>query len=39
LGEDATLDDVFIRLTGASVAEREDYRNVARLRETFQRLE
>lgn len=39
LGEDATLDDVFIRLTGESIAEREDFRNVARLRETFQRLE
>lgn len=39
LGEDATLDDVFIRLTGASIIEREDYKNVAQVRRTFKRLE
>lgn len=38
-GESATLDDVFIQLTGASIIEREDYRNVAQLRRTFKRLE
>lgn len=38
-GEHATLDDVFIDLTGASIIEREDYRNVAQLRQTFKRLE
>lgn len=38
-GEGATLDDVFIQLTGASVIEPEDYRNVAQLRRTFRRLE
>jgi ABC-2 type transport system ATP-binding protein len=38
-GAGATLDDVFIHLTGTSVAEPEDYWNVAALRHTFQRLE
>lgn len=39
LGEDATLDDVFIRLTGAALGGREELRDVARLRKTFRRLE
>lgn len=38
-GEGATLDDVFIRVTGASIVEPEDYRDVVRLRRTFKRLE
>jgi ABC-2 type transport system ATP-binding protein len=38
-GGNATLDDVFIALTGASVIEPEDYQNVAALRRTFRRLE
>ena len=38
-GEKATLDDVFIHLTGTSIIEREDYRNVTQLRRTFKRLE
>lgn len=38
-GAGATLDDVFIRLTGASIIEREDYRHVTQLRRTLKRLE
>lgn len=38
-GEGATLDEVFIALTGASIIEPEDYRDVARLRRTYKRLE
>ena len=38
-GEKATLDDVFNHLTGTSIIEREDYRNVTQLRRTFKRLE
>jgi ABC-2 type transport system ATP-binding protein len=38
-GSGATLDDVFIALTGASIREREDFRNVARVRKTFSRIE
>jgi ABC-2 type transport system ATP-binding protein len=38
-GQGATLDDVFIRLTGASMMEPEDYRDVARLRRTIKRIE
>lgn len=38
-GGKATLDDVFIELTGSSVIEPEDYKNVAAIRRTFQRLE
>lgn len=38
-GEGATLDQVFIALTGASIIEPEDYRDVARLRRTYKRLE
>lgn len=38
-GEGATLDDVFIGLTGASIVETEDYRNVAQLRRNFKKLD
>ena len=38
-GSGATLDDVFIELTGASMTEREDYKHVAQVRSTFQRVE
>jgi ABC-2 type transport system ATP-binding protein len=39
LGRDATLDDVFIRYTGASLSERGGMRDVARTRRTAARLE
>lgn len=38
-GSGAALDDVFIELTGASMTEREDYKHVAQVRGTFQRVE
>lgn len=38
-GSGATLDDVFIALTGASMSEREDYKHVAQVRRTVQRRE
>jgi len=39
LGAEATLDDVFIRYTGTSIAERGGYQDVARTRRTAERLE
>jgi ABC-2 type transport system ATP-binding protein len=39
LGPEATLDDVFIRYTGSSVAERGDYKDATRTRRTAHRLE
>lgn len=39
LGPGATLDDVFVRYTGPGIAERGDYRDVARARRTAERLE
>lgn len=39
IGPQATLDDVFIHFTGASIIEREDYRNVAQARRTIHRFE
>jgi len=38
-GSGATLDDVFIALTGASMSEREDDKHVAQVRRTVQRRE
>lgn len=38
-GEGATLDDVFIQQTGASIVQREEYRDVAQLRRNFSRLD
>jgi ABC-2 type transport system ATP-binding protein len=39
LGADANLDDVFTKFTGASILERGEYKNVAQVRRTIQRLE
>ena len=38
VGEGATLDDVFVRLTGASAEDRGEFREVKRTRRTMQRL-
>jgi ABC-2 type transport system ATP-binding protein len=38
LGPSATLGDVFIHYTGATIAEQGDFRNVARTRSTSRRL-
>src|ERR1035437_479173 len=39
LGANANLDDVFTKFTGASILERGEYKNVAQVRRTIQRLE
>jgi ABC-2 type transport system ATP-binding protein len=38
IGEDATLDDVFIRSVGGAIGEGGSYRDVRRLRSTARRL-